>query len=347
MNPGLQVISESKEAEKDNSVWKIILLAVLGTVASVASISGFNRLVLGWNALYFWPTLAAFFLFLVLTVLQVFFVKSGWKFAFIAFFESFVPLAFFSDKLYPQPDFILLAGAVLAFVFLFSAMSRGRRLIKDNVRVNFFGTTRTFLSHAALGFFFLFTILLYLNYFNWGNFDINLGRMMSDGALASSEPITKIVTPGISLNGTADEFFRSLAESQLRSSDAKFKSSVGQNIENQFRYLSDKDQEKIVSQFAAQLETVFKERFGDFSPGEKVSDIAFSIVSAYASKINESSPWLIPAGVCILFFLLVKGTFALIYWLISFIAFLIFKTLIAFDFAHIASEERNREFVML
>lgn len=347
MTPGLQVISESKEAEIDRGIWKIILLAALGIVASAASVSGFNRLLSGWSALYFWPTLVVFFLFLVIVVLQVFFVKGRGKLALIAFLECLVPLAVFWDRIYPQPDVVLLIGAALVFIFLLSAMDRGRRLLFNSVRINFWGTARAFLSHAALGFIFLFTALLYLNYFSWGSFDAGFGRTLVEEVLTSSKPITGIIVPGVSLSGTAGEFFNDLAASQLRDSSQPFLNSAGEGMEAQFRYLPPKDQEKIVAQFSAQLEKVFRERFGDFNSSDKISDIAFSVIATYAAKLNASSPWLIPVIVCIVFFLFLKGILALIYWLVALFAFMIFKILIAFNFAHIASEERNREFVML
>ncbi|MGC9610933.1 MAG: hypothetical protein ABSE68_01815 [Minisyncoccia bacterium] len=347
MTLGLQVISESKEMEVDRGIWKIILLAVLGILMSVASVSGFNRLLMSWNSLYIWPTAAAFVLFLVFTVLQIFLIKSRIKFALIAFLESMAPLALFLDRIYPQPDWILIAGAVLAFALLFSAMNRGRRILADSVKISFFSTSRMFLSRAALGFFFFFTVLVFLNYFSWGYFNANLGRAMVEGALVSGDPIAKVIAPGVSLNSTAGQFFNDLARSQLRDSSQKFLNSVGEGEETQFRYLPPKDQEKIVTRFSVQLENVFRERFGDFNSNDKISNVAYSVIATYAVKLNAGYPWLIPFSACVLFFLFVKGIFALVYWLIALIAYMFFKLLIAFGFAHLSSEQRSREFVLL
>jgi hypothetical protein len=170
---------------------------------------------------------------------------------------------------------------------------------------------------------------------------------MVEGALVSGDPIAKVIAPGVSLNGTAGQFFKDLAASQLRDSSQKFLNSIGEGTETQFRYLPPKDQEKIVAQFSAQLEKVFRERFGDFNSSDKISDIAYSVIATYAARLNADSPWLIPLSTSILFFLFIKGIFALIYWLITLIAFLLFKLLIAFGFAHLSSEQRSREFVML
>lgn len=347
MTPGIQVISESKEAEIDNNIWKIVLLLVLGILTSIASVAGFNRLLSGWDSVFIFPTLIAFIFFLVFTVLQIFLIKSRVKFALIAFLESFAPLVLFQDRIYPQPEWVLLGGTILAFIFLFSAMNRGRQMLADSVRLSFFRTSRMFLSRAALGFFFLFTTLIYLNYFSWGLFNEKMGKTMVAGMLSSSEPIMNVIVPGVPITGTAEELIRALAASQLRDSSQKFLSSIDTSAEAQFRYLPARDQEIIIGQFSSQLEKVFQDKFEGFKLSDKVSDIAFSFISDYAAKLNSSSPWIIPISVCILFFLAVKGIFAVIYWLIALIAFLIFKLLIAFGFARISSEERNREFVLL
>ncbi len=347
MTPGLQVISESREAETDRSIWKIMILGILGIVASVASISGFNRLLIAGNYIYLWPTLIIFSVFLIISILQLFLIKSLYKLGIIVFLESAIPLLLFWDKIYPQPSAILVSGAALAFVFLFFAARRSRKILENNIKIRFFETTRTFLPKIVTGFLIFFSVILYLNYFEWGNFTQDIGRSAFSGVLAGSEPIVSMIVPGVSFQSTVRDFLKGLATNELNKTSISIPDVSSSSPETYFRFLPEKDQENFINQATDQLQNAMAAKFGKIDPNEKFSDFAYDVISKYSSDISSSSPWILPAIVILLFFFIIKGISMLLYWLISFIAFIFFKMLIVMGFTYFNLETRSREFTLL
>ncbi len=343
----LQIISQSKEAETDRRVWKIVLLGFLGTGASVASVSGFNHLLLGLNPFYLWPTIIAFAFFLILTMLQIFLIKGLEKLSLIAFVESAAPLALFWDKLYPQVSVILVLGAVFIFVFLFAAARRGRSFLENSVKIKFFEISRSFLPKAVMGFLLFAAVLLYLNYFEWGNFNSDMGRRLTTGVLMNSEPIVKIIVPGVSFDLTVRELLRTLAAEQLKNTRLQIEGVSASSPETDFRALPKRDQEKLITQATDQLQSIMISKFGNVGPNEKITDFAYALASKYFSDSLKNSAWILPLAVTLIFFFALKGIFALFYWLFILLAFLVFKLLVLFGFAYFNLETRSREFVLL
>ncbi len=346
MEPGLQVISESKEAETDRSVWKIIILGILGIVASVASVSGFNRLLLGADYLYFWPTIIASTLFLIISILQIVLIKGLYKLTIIAFLESAAPLVILWDKIYPQPSIALAVGAAFAFIFLFAAARRGRSVLENSIKMRFFEATKTFLPKIATGFLIFFSLILYLNYFEWGNFTQEMGRRVVAGVLMGSEPIVKVIVPAVSFQSTVRDLLKGLAAEELNKTKIAI-SGVSGGPETDFRSLPLQDQQKLIIQATDQLQKIMITQFGNVDPNEKVSDFAYDLVLKYSSDLSKSSPWILPAIVILVFFFAIKGILVLLYWLIALLAFLFFKMLIVFGFAYMNLETRSREFILL
>ncbi len=347
MTPALQVISESKEAETDRSVWKIIILGVLGVVASVASVSGFNRLLLGANYLYFWPTVIAFTLFLVLSILQIFLIKNLYKLAVIAFLESAVPLALFWDKLYPQTSVMLVVGAAFAFIFLFAAAKQGRGVLENSIKMRFFEATRSFLPKIATGFLIFLSLILYLNYFEWGNFSEAMGHQVVTGILLGSEPIVKVIVPAVSFQSTIRDLLKSLATDELDKTKIAIPGVSPSSPETDFQSLPKQDQERLIDQATDQLQNKVIDQFGNVDPNEKVTDFAYDLIQRYFATLTKSSPWILPALAILFFFCAMKGILVFLYWFIALLAFLVFKMLVVFGFAYMNLETRSREFILL
>lgn len=347
MTPGIQVISESREAETDRSVWKIILLGLLGIAASVASVAGFGRILSGLNYFYFWPTLIAFTLFVVFSILQIFLVKGLGKLAIIVFLESVAPLALFWDKLSPHfPVFLTLGSAVL-FIFLFAAARRGRKVLENSIEMNFFETSKSFLSKITTGFLIMFSVLLYLNYFEWGNLTAEMGRRIVAETLSISKPFVKIIFPGVSLEGTVHDLLKSMAMEQLKNTRLQIPGVSASSPETDFRSLPQRDQDKLTDQAITQLQTVVAGRFGSFNPNEKISDFVYGLVNRYLASSMNASPWILPAVAVLAFFFALKSILVLFHWLFTLLAFMVFKILILTNFAYYNLETRSREFILL
>ncbi|MEK7169543.1 MAG: hypothetical protein AAB377_00170 [Patescibacteria group bacterium] len=346
MTPSLQITSESHEAEVDRSVWKILLLGFLGIVGSFATFSGFLRLISGLDNVYFWPTVLAFAFFLIVVILQVFFIKGLGKLSLIAFLEVAAALAVFPDKVYPETSVPLLIGAFVAFVFIVEAMKHGRNFVLNGIKLHFFETTRVFLPKIVTGFLIFLSVVLYLNYFEWGKFTEAMGRRLVSGTITASEPVARVIVPGISLNGTVRNLLRSLAAEKLSRTKLEIPGVSAGSPETDFRSLPQKDQNKFIDQATDQLLEVLKKQFVDLNPVQGTADFAYDIVAKYFNSFNSSS-WILPLAVSFIFFFTVKSAFFLLYWFVALLAFIIFKILVVFGFAYFNLETRSREFTLL
>ena len=72
-----------------------------------------------------------------------------------------------------------------------------------------------FLPKIVTGFLIFLSVVLYLNYFEWGKFTEAMGRRLVSGTITASEPVARVIVPGISLNGTVRNLLRSLGAEKL------------------------------------------------------------------------------------------------------------------------------------
>jgi len=322
------------------------LLGLLGALASVATVSGFNSLLLGFSSLYFWPTVLAFTLFIIAVILQVFLIKGLGKLTIIAFVTSAAPLALFWNRIYPQISMVLIAGAALFFIFLFFAMKRGHSVAENSIKLKFFDIAKSFVPKVATGFLLLACILLYLNYFEWGNFTPAMGRKIVTGIILSAEPVVKVIVPSVSLGVTIRQLLENIAADQLKNTKLEVPGVSG-GPETSFQSLPKLDQKNLIGQATNQLLGVFESRFGVVNPDEKLTDFAYDLISKYANTSLGSSPWILPLAAVLLFFTAMKGILALFYWLFTLLAYLVFKLLVLLGFAYFNLETRSREFILL
>jgi len=322
------------------------LLGFLGAVASVATVSGFNSLLMSLSALYFWPTVLAFTFFLVVVILQVFLIKGLGKLTTIAFAMSVAPLALFWSRIYPQISMVLIAGMALLFIFLFVAMRRGRNVVENSIKLKFFDIAKSFVPKVATGFLLLACVLLYLNYFEWGNFTPAMGHEIVTSVLLSAEPVVKVIVPSVSLSVTVKQLLESIATDQLRNTKLQVPGVSG-GPETDFRSLPKLDQQNLIGQATNQLLGVFESRFGVVNPDEKLTDFAYDLVNKYVAASLGGSPWILPLVVLVLFFTAMKGILALLYWFFTLLAYLVFKLLVLLGFAYFNLETRSREFILL
>ncbi len=346
MTPSLQIISESHEAEVDRNIWKISLLGFLGIMGSFAAFSGFLRLISGLDNVYFWPTVLAFTFFLIIAILQVFLIKGLGKLSLIAFLEVVAVLAVFPDKIYPVPSIPLLIGAFVAFIFIIEAMKHGRNFVLNGIKLHFFETTRVFLPKIVTGLLIFLSVVLYLNYFEWGKFTEVMGRRLVAGTITASEPVARVIVPGISLDGTVRNLLRSLAAEKLSRTKLKVPGVRAESPETDFRSLPKQDQDKFINQATDQLLEVLKKQFVNLNPVQGTADFAYDVAVKYLNSFDGSS-WILPLAVSLIFFFTVKSIFFILYWFVVLLAFIIFKTLVVFGFAYFNLETRSREFTLL
>ena len=348
MSPNPTVISQSKEPEEDRSLWKIIILALFGAGLVIVATHFFNEFLLtaGYSNLFFSFLFVG--IFLVVMILQVFFIKDGFKMAGVTFLQGGVaPLIVFYPKIYPAPSLVLIAGSLIFFIFMVSAAIKGQRVLANSLEVRFFFTARNILPRVFTGFLIFFTIVLYLNYFLWDNFNDELGKVLVGQTLDSSRPIVGIVFSDISFNKTVQNFLDVIAENQLRKIRPGLASRAGTEPAIDFQSLSPPEKAEVVKQFSLGLKKELEKIVGPLNVNEPVKGEVFKIVKNYFSGLSDALKSALGLVLALVFFFSIKGMASLLYWFIELVAFVLFKFLLITGFARISLENRGREFVIL
>ncbi len=352
MEPSLQIVSESKEAEEDKSWWKLIFLALLGAGANWGAFYYFARFMAGLTAPSFWLFVALFVLSLIFVVLETFFIKSFWRLFVTVAVGTFAPLlVFYHEFGNANQNFmrILILGFIVGFYFVFSGIRRGHRMLGNSLKVRFFEVSRRILPRAASGFLIALAVVFYLSYFSWNLAPRNAGEILVDGMIRSAEPVAGIVVPGLAMSGDEKmgDFLKSVAESEAQKVKINVTDQNQDIIGETFNSLPPDYQAQVVSQITDQLEAGLKSKFAAFDPNQTVSEFAYMAASQYFLKFEF---WLGPYAPIILaaiLFFVAKGAMALFYWLIELMAFLLLKIFIVFGFAYTTLETKTREFLLL
>ncbi|MFH1193174.1 MAG: hypothetical protein V1656_02560 [Candidatus Jorgensenbacteria bacterium] len=340
MNDSYTVERQSKEEETDRSGWKVLLFGLAGAALSVLTVYAVQLFFTTAETRYLVGGLVAGFLFLVTLVLESFLVKNNALLKAIAAVQAVVPLALFTEYLYPAPSIPLIAGAVLAAVFIAGGVGHGAHVLKNSMSVGFAAITRVFLSKLLTGVLIFAMVLFYINYFVWGGFSEALGRKFVDRFLGFAEPVAGLVWSGMRFDQTVGEVLALVAEKQLRNVPA-----VGDEMS--FSRLTPEFQKRAVQGAAEALRVALSAQLGPIASGEKVTDVAYRIAADYAARVSPGTQTIAGVLLAITLFLSLRGFFSLFLWLVTFVAYLLFKLLVAVGFARVSTELVTREFVIL
>lgn len=343
MSPNPTVISQSEESEEDRSFWKVLILAVLGAGSAFLSFFLFDKFLVEGNLVRLLGSALFAVIFLSLFVLQVFFTKSRLKLGLVSFVQAFAPILFFTDRLYPVPSMPLIVAFAIFFILLVGAAMKGKREIANSLNVKFFPVAKSIVSRVTAGLLIAFSVQLYLTYFVWGGFNENFSRRLVNQTLASSEPVIKIALTEVSFDGAVDDFFRALAESQLR----KIKVGGEGAEEVEFHRLLPDEQDRIIGEVALALRVQAEKVVGPLNADRPANEEVFRIVKDYVEGFSPTTQSVVNVALAALFFFSARGIAFFLYWLPEVIAFVIFKLLLVVGFAYVSLESRSREFIML
>lgn len=346
-NPNLEIISERREPETDRSPWKILLLGLLGVAASAAAVSSFMNFFTKPSALYFWTFVVATILFWALKLLQIFFVKGFWKLFLITLCEILVPLAVFRAHFDSVTLPFLLSGAVLALLFTGAAIRRGRKTVENSIEPQFFSVSKSMLPKLTSGFLVFLSILLYLNYFVWGNFTDALGRTMFRNVTSSAEPVVHLWIPNVSFDMSVQTFLDTLVREELEQTIVTVADAGGRTQQLGFQELPPKQQESYFEQARQQAGAAFAAQFGDVNRNESVNSFLYGLVTRYLEDLGTATSGILSVAAVVLFFLSIKGVTVFLYWLIGFLGFIFFKLCLVTGFAVVSVETRTRRFAIL
>ncbi len=351
MEPNLQVVSESPEADEDRKWWKIILMAVLGAGASVGAFHYFNIFLINLNTSDFWLFVACFVLLLIFSLLEVLFVKGIWKIFFLGLFQTCVPLILFINRFAtsnPNDVRILILGFLVGFYFVFLGMHRGRRLIQNAMKLRFFDVSRRTLPRVASGMLIVVSVVLYLSYFSWGVAPADVGMKITDGIVSDMKPFSGIIVPGTTIDPQQNmgDLIKSIALQKLESSKITVQDQ-NRSVQVTYASLPPDYQAKVLNDVISGINGGLQSQFSFFNSNQTVGAFVFGVANEYFAKFSSFlGPYASILVIAVLFFL-AKGTLAVFYWLIEFLAFVLFKILVVFGFAYVNLETRTREFLLL
>lgn len=349
MDPNIQILSQSKEAEEDRSLWKIFLLFILNAGAV-------------WGAFYFLKSylyglifpdllffLILFFISLILSVLEIIFIKSIGKIFIFTFLEFLLPLLLFIEEIKLSNENglrVLFLAFIVGLYFIFIGKEKGFKRLNNSLNIKFFEVAGESLKRVTFGLFLIFSVLFYLIYFVWHTGYYDLDKKLVGFAVPILPDFTKVFIPGLDFKpeDKLDNVIRSFVLYQAKKSKLDF------NIGDKNVYFSDIPQDiqkKIIDSSSLEIEKKLKESFDFFNPQMTVIDFVYRIVKKYFGYVESYFGFYTNIGIAALVFVLLKTSFVFISWFVELIAFLIFKMLIIMGFGYVTLETKTREFVVL
>jgi len=343
------IISQSGAVETDQNFYKVIIFGVIIVLLGIAGVYCFNQFLITAESANFVLSLVASIIFLALVVLQVFFVKSRTRLIFLLFIEAIAPLVIFYSHFLSGFPLPLLIGFGLFFVFLCLGIIRGRRILANSLKVNFWIVAKSVIPKATSGLLLFFAILVYLNYFVWGNFNEAVGQRFVSGFIRSGEPIIRIWVPDFSVENSVGDTINVFMEKQMSSMNFDKNSNIGSDTS--FSKLSDEAKKNLVENAAKGFKNYFLLYFSKnlnlFNMKDSVGAAVYNFLKNYMNQLSVANKSIVGIVISFIVFLTLKSIAFFLYWLIEFISFLIFKFLLAINFAHITLETRSREFISL
>ncbi|MBI5732921.1 hypothetical protein HY967_03110 [Candidatus Jorgensenbacteria bacterium] len=347
MNQNPIVISQTKEIESDRSPLKIILIGVVGVVLSTFSIYYVNQFLFSAKAGHFWLSVLFSVVFVAVTILQTLFIKGGGKLKLIALVESIAPLSLFYERLYPDVSIPLLFGAGLFFIFVVGGLTRGSKILENGLKIRFWEIASSVTSKAVTGLLIFISVLIYLNYFKWGNLNEEVGRKLLHNTMQSSAPAVKYWIPVFSAEETIGNVLRSFSEEELKRSQPDIVESTQTDFQTAFNQLPEEAKTKLIEEVTVRLRSSLESIVGPLKGDDQVVDVAYRFIKNYAVHMPEGVRSYIGFAVAVLAFFAIKGIAVLFYWFINAVAFMLFKFLLVLNFAYVSLETRSREFIML
>lgn len=346
MNNEPSIVSQSKIEEVDFSIVKISLLALFSVGTSMAMIYELNEFISSLQYGILWLGVLALFMFLVVNILNVFFIKHRSILFGIALAETCLPILLFLSRIRTEM-WPLVIGFFLFFVFVAAGLRQGSAHLANSIKIRFFATTKLVTPRLVTGVLIGVSIVFYMQCFSLGGTCAEgVGREFIKQTLNASQPIVNIWVPNVSPNQTITDFFHQFASSEVNSTS--FRANTAPIISsNGISEIPVKVKDQIIDNFSNQLKATVESKVGPLNPKESVLNEVYRIITQYLSGFSDLMKRLMSVGVAVVLFFLLKGFGFLIYWFVDLIAFLFYKLLIAANFATVNYETRNREFVIL
>lgn len=335
-----QVISQSNESENDGNWWKLGGLAVLGIISAAAAGYSLSIFLAGADFAYFLSSLVFLAIFGVVLILQAVFTIGSGRLRLLSGLEALAVLPFFASY-YQDFSVTALAGSVLWLWFVVRGISVANNLARGGMRPEFGEPAKRMAAAAVTGWLLLSVSLGYVRFVEQNGLSEGLGKRLTREALISLEPAFQIQFPKVSFRGTTAEFLAAVGEEMAN------RSGVLTDL-GPAEYVPPQAKNQIIAEAAKKVrEDLEKSLNLKLSPNEPVSEAVYRVVKSFWSGFAPAFREALAAAVAVLVFFSLRGLAFVAVWLMRGLAWVVYRLLIAFGFARVASEMRAREFLIL
>lgn len=330
INPANGINKTMEGANLDRSLWKVIAVGAAGALAT--GFFGFflKAYLVEDRGGGFWPVGISLITFLIIFLLQTLFVKSRRISNLILLLESSAAILFF------LPDFSLavLSAWLFFLFFLWVADKSGKNLLENDLKFQFLHIDRKITYEAITGLAALISIL----YISTADINGNgISKKGLESILKPAEPlIQRLVLDNFSFQMSVYQLTESVIIRQAVQQLGISPASVPAELKNEAinKTLAD------LRERAAGYGMAFKN-------SDSITDIVYNYIKNQIAKLPEAFRFSIPFGFGLLVFFTIKGLQALIRWLVAAPAYLLYQILLAFGFAALTLESRNKEIIIL
>jgi len=310
------------EIELDRSVAKITILAAIGIISAFVFSYFLRRFIIDgpWNFLLI-SSLAAL-VFLVIFLLEVFFIKASRIVNLVVSLQTLAVLAPFYDHL----SKIVIIVTLISFLIFLSGIYVGRAELDNMLKIKFWRISKKTLPKAitALA---LFSSIFYVEASSFGQKQFFISPAAFEKSI-NFIPIFDFSTP-------ADKLIKDLVAKQTETNP-------------QFKLFPESMKNKIIEQSAKDLEKQISGIVGvSLNSQTKTSEVIYRFLIEKYNQLPENIKSYTPLVMALIIFLIIISLSWPIRLIVTTLAFLIYEICLALGFSTIILEGRSREIIIL
>ncbi len=311
-------------AQRPSGTWRSLSLDAAAVLsAALFGYCYYRYLTQGWSV---WFLFAALTFFGVVSVMEVFLSKNGWRSMLVIFFETVAMLGFF----WRDNAQIIGVIAVIMIVMLVWGHFSARTQVRNGIEIPFLGASGDVLGKFTTAVL-LFMILAYVP--QLGGNALIVSQQSFRTFFDWTSGLVNSFYPELSLNGSFGDFAQSVSKMELANNPS-------------FQSLNDAQKNIALQQATTQFTQNFLEdASGTVVTSSPTSDAFYNVLNGVLNAWqSQSSGWFDVGWVTVLFIGL-RTLGILFVWFAQFICLVFYELLLASGFMKISEEPHSREVI--
>ena len=297
-------------------------ITAFAVLTALISAWAFTHLADTQGSAVWWIGLVSIILFLSCFVIQT--VVNTYENKRFVLISIILETAAFAWPLYRYRSFWFFIFAVIAFLFFMLADRRGRELLHELTKIRFFIVLRAILP-AAVTAVSIFGVMFF--YESGGGLKPGLVNASVSASFRPVEPILSRFFGGVSLEQPIQEFLKNLAA-------------------NKFGEQTPAERDKAAQGALEQIQNTLAQSFHiTIGPSDRVTDIIERVTREAIVGLSKTTFGII--AVAMILFFIVRSIGAILSWVVSIVAWGIFKLLLVFRFCKVTLESCEQERLVL